>query len=245
LVTTIEYLSDKSVQQALHVTPAHRNGNFGWSFCSDQVNNHWSLNDYFADTTHLYSVLFNHPNKPRGFKILVFSGDSDGVSHQMFDMSIDGLIDFVDAQVCATVGTQHWVYDIQNAVIKSLFEQWNYHDTNFGSQPGGFLTQFSDYFSFATVHYAGHEVPAYQPEKALHLFQSYLNGSIFFDTSPSQFDATTSNLSQSRPALNSLALAIAVCVFMSIVVCLLSIILKASKQVDELVGEVEYESNEI
>ena len=36
-------------------------------------------------------------------------------------------------------------------------------------------------FSFATVHFAGHEVPGYQPEKALALYKSYLDGSLFFD----------------------------------------------------------------
>jgi hypothetical protein len=29
------------------------------------------------------------------------------------------------------------------------------------------------------VHFAGHEVPAYQPEKALVLFENFLNGSLF------------------------------------------------------------------
>ena len=30
-----------------------------------------------------------------------------------------------------------------------------------------------------TVHFAGHEVPAYQPEKALQMFEQYLEGPIF------------------------------------------------------------------
>lgn len=47
----------------------------------------------------------------------------------------------------------------------------------------GFLTRFNDSLSFATVHYAGHEVPAYQPANALHLLQEYLNGNIFNVTS--------------------------------------------------------------
>ena len=46
-------------------------------------------------------------------------------------------------------------------------------------QQGGFLAQFEGNFSFATVHAAGHEVPAYQPKAALALFAGYLDGSIF------------------------------------------------------------------
>ncbi len=51
----------------------------------------------------------------------------------------------------------------------------------YGRQPAGFLTQFTGRLTFATVHFAGHEVPAYQPEKALELLNGYLNGSIFWD----------------------------------------------------------------
>jgi hypothetical protein len=58
---------------------------------------------------------------------------------------------------------------------------WYYEDSFYGVQPGGFLTKFSKYLSFATVHFAGHEVPAYQPEKALTLLKGYLDGSIFYD----------------------------------------------------------------
>lgn len=47
--------------------------------CSDIVNGEWSFSDFLSDTTNLYSVIYNHPNKPKNFKMLVFSGDSDGV----------------------------------------------------------------------------------------------------------------------------------------------------------------------
>lgn len=51
-----------------------------WDFCSDEVNENWAFNDYLADTTALYRAIYTHPHKPKGFKMLVYSGDIDGVS---------------------------------------------------------------------------------------------------------------------------------------------------------------------
>jgi carboxypeptidase C (cathepsin A) len=45
--------------------------------------------------------------------------------------------------------------------------------------PGGYLTKFKDSFSFLTVRNAGHEVPAYQPQKALEMLRRYLDGTLF------------------------------------------------------------------
>ena len=45
-------------------------------------------------------------------------------------------------------------------------------------QVAGYQTRFQDAkLSFVTVHYAGHEVPAYQPARALRLLAKYLDGS--------------------------------------------------------------------
>ena len=65
----------------------------------------------------------------------------------------------------------------------SLFNPWQYNDTRYGTQQAGFLTTFTGGLSFATVHHAGHEVPAYQPERALQLFRNFLDGSFFFNMS--------------------------------------------------------------
>jgi hypothetical protein len=50
---------------------------------------------------------------------------------------------------------------------------------NATGQQGGYLTKFANGFSFATVHYAGHEVPAYQPDAALQIFSGFLDSSLF------------------------------------------------------------------
>ncbi|CAN0385717.1 unnamed protein product, partial [Ectocarpus sp. 13 AM-2016] len=45
-------------------------------------------------------------------------------------------------------------------------------------QVAGYHTRFQGAkLSFVTVHYAGHEVPAYQPARALTLLRRYLDGS--------------------------------------------------------------------
>jgi hypothetical protein len=72
-----EYLSRKDVREALHISPTAASE---FSVCNDELNNHWIFTDILADTTGLYSKIFNHPNKPSGFKMLVISGDVDGVS---------------------------------------------------------------------------------------------------------------------------------------------------------------------
>lgn len=151
---------------------------YAWDVCNDYLNGRWASSDYFADTTKLYSEIYNHPNKPADFKMLVYSGDSDGV--------------------CATIGTQHWIYDIDGAKLITLHEPWQYVDSFYGTQQAGFITKFSNMLTFATVQFAGHEVPAYQPERALKLFQMYLDGSIFSsDTSKTNKDDNGSSASSS------------------------------------------------
>eukprot|EP01040_Poterioochromonas_malhamensis_P009227 gene9227-10016_t len=217
-----EYLNDEAVQEALHVGKSSSRGQYflntrnepermSWAPCSDSVNGGWAFNDYLADTTILYSKIVQHKNKPKDFKMLVFSGDSDGV--------------------CATVGTQNWIYDVKGADIVSLYKPWYYNDTNYGHQPGGYLTQFTNYFSFATVHFAGHEVPAYQPEKALSLFAAYLNGSIFAGYSAMIASASSSSTdSVTSPSPHSgdshvvpvvIAILLAITAIGGLIICLL------------------------
>jgi len=86
--------------------------------------------------------------------ILVYSGDDD--------------------TVCATSGSQYWIYDLGYPITKG-WSVWNYDDDTFGSQVGGYLTQFKG-FSFVTVHGAGHEVPTYKQQAALEVLKNYLSG---------------------------------------------------------------------
>eukprot|EP00286_Rhodomonas_abbreviata_P028637 CAMPEP_0181304866 /NCGR_PEP_ID=MMETSP1101-20121128/9398_1 /TAXON_ID=46948 /ORGANISM="Rhodomonas abbreviata, Strain Caron Lab Isolate" /LENGTH=486 /DNA_ID=CAMNT_0023410691 /DNA_START=277 /DNA_END=1737 /DNA_ORIENTATION=+ len=81
-----------------------------------------------------------------GIKILVYSGDDDSV--------------------CATAGAQMWIWDF--GPPKDAWKPWFV-----SGQVGGYSVEL-DGLHFATVHGAGHMVPATRPAQALHLFRAFL-----------------------------------------------------------------------
>jgi len=84
-------------------------------------------------------------------KILVYSGDDDSV--------------------CSTVGTQEWIYKL-GYPITAPWTSWTLPNDE---QVAGYVTRFQG-LNFVTIHTAGHEVPTYQPARALQLFQNFLDG---------------------------------------------------------------------
>jgi hypothetical protein len=72
------------------------------------------------------------------------------------------------------MGTQAWIHK-EGGVVKTVWESWY---TN--GQTAGYLTIFDGSFTFATVHTAGHEVPAYQPIRAYTLFEAFLGNELFY-----------------------------------------------------------------
>lgn len=204
---TQKYLSNPEVEEALHVGASSLRGKLGysgWSQCHDEINERWSFADFLADTTYLYSRIYNHPLKPKNFKMLVFSGDNDGV--------------------CATVGTQNWIYNIEGSRIVSLYKPWSYFSSIYGTQHGGFITKFTDMLTFVTIHFSGHEAPAYQPESTLHMFEGFLSGAIFStDTSPSSGSSTesASNINEKPPITQqNLVIAVAVLILILVGMCI-------------------------
>eukprot|EP00611_Tribonema_gayanum_P026392 TRINITY_DN627_c0_g2_i1.p1 TRINITY_DN627_c0_g2~~TRINITY_DN627_c0_g2_i1.p1 ORF type:complete len:501 (-),score=144.66 TRINITY_DN627_c0_g2_i1:1049-2551(-) len=129
----------------------HAKASIKWALCSDPVTLGYSFSDYERNVIPLYKqILDEHPEQ----RILIFSGDNDAV--------------------CATSGTQSWIYGLGRRTV-SLWQQWR-----LDGQPAGYATKFSGgALAFVTVHSAGHEVPAYQPERALVVLQRYLDGSWF------------------------------------------------------------------
>ena len=121
-----------------------------WKDCSMTLK--YKTGDRHIDQTPIYNYLIDGKY---GLKILVFSGDDD--------------------DVCATIGTQDWIWGLGYEIAPK--SNWEAYEVN--GQVGGYLTKWSDTgFAFATVHGAGHEVPAYKPEVALYLWDSYLKGDL-------------------------------------------------------------------
>jgi len=121
-----------------------------WAECSNKIS--YSETDSLTPMEPIYKYLIDGKY---GLNLLVYSGDDDSV--------------------CATSGSQSWIWDLRYPVT-SAWAPWKYVDDVFGSQVGGYVVKF-DGFSFVTVHSAGHEVPTYKPQAALELFKLYLAGS--------------------------------------------------------------------
>ena len=95
----LAYLNDPAVQYALHIIPDPSSPAVPWTVCSDPIFTRWSLTDMYADTTKLFSEIYQkvttqklNGERVNDFRMLVYSGDVDGI--------------------CATVGTQHWIYSV-------------------------------------------------------------------------------------------------------------------------------------
>jgi carboxypeptidase C (cathepsin A) len=160
------YLNRKDVQEALHVET-----DVEWSMCTDDIN--YSKEDSITPQMYLYEELIAYGKQSgSNLKMMVFSGDDDSV--------------------CSTASTQYWIWKIgADPIPDRTWLPWK-----FENQTAGYLTEFdlggggndnsnsnsnSSSFIFATVHGAGHEVPAYRPAEAFALFKSFFNGE--WDTS--------------------------------------------------------------
>ena len=141
------WLNTEVVKQALHVTADNKG--VAWADCSRSIR--YKQSDGMKDMTPYYNYLIDGKF---GLNLVVYSGDDD--------------------DVCATVGTQGWIWDLGYKVAGKSWQQWLVN-----GQTAGYLTKWENTgFAFATVRGAGHEVPTYKPEAALQLFQSYLNGEL-------------------------------------------------------------------
>ena len=125
----------------------HVNQSLTWHECSDQIRYNYS--DMDVSTVPLFKDLIDHAD----LDILVYSGDDDAV--------------------CATIGTQRWLWGLGYPVASK--HRWQEH--RYGGQVAGFLTKFTGVkLGLLTVHGAGHEVPTYRPAEAYDMWVRYLNG---------------------------------------------------------------------
>jgi hypothetical protein len=149
-----DYLNEESVKKALHVKT-----DIVWEECSRTVK--YEYLDKMLPMEHYYNELLNSVSD-KNLRIMVYSGDDDSV--------------------CGTIGTQKWLWNLGFPVKSGKY--WNVWEID--GQTAGYITQFETPFSkdprltFATVHFAGHEVPTYKPKEAFYLFKSYLNNDYSF-----------------------------------------------------------------
>jgi len=139
------YLNTPAVQKALGVV-----GTVKWGECSNTVSGKYSQQDTIAPMMPIYKWLVE---KAPEVKILVYSGDDDAV--------------------CATLGTQQWIWDM-GYPISDEWAAWK-----MDGQTSGYHVSFGangSAFHFATVHGAGHMVPATRPAQSLQVLENYLSG---------------------------------------------------------------------
>jgi len=155
------YLNRADVQAALHAKAPTPFDNGQWAECARGIG--YSASDSRNPMMPVYQdILASGSNKLR---YLVFSGDDDSV--------------------CATIGTQNWIYDL-GYTVRVPWHQWtstsDLYDTE--TAVAGFHLNFNTNttqpkFAFVTMHGAGHEVPTYKPGQALELLQGFLAGTWF------------------------------------------------------------------
>ena len=149
-----DYLNKPDVKLALHVKSG-----IEWEECSRTVK--YEYLDKMLPMEHYYNKLLNSASD-KNLRILVYSGDDDSV--------------------CGTIGTQKWIWDLGYPVKPN--EMWKVWEVD--GQTAGYITQFETPFSkdarltFATVHFAGHEVPTYKPKEAFYLYKAYLENDYSF-----------------------------------------------------------------
>jgi carboxypeptidase C (cathepsin A) len=143
------YLNRPDVQAAIHVKP----GTIKWSMCSDAVGSAYNITDVNSPTMSVWKDLIKFGD----LNMLILSGDDD--------------------TICATLGTQQFIWDL--GYPSKDGKTWAPWKVN--GQVAGFHTEFEvpskgnlGAFAFATVHSAGHMVPATQPEKSLALLKIFL-----------------------------------------------------------------------
>jgi hypothetical protein len=124
------------------------------------------------------------------------------------------------------VGTQNWIYKIEGSNVVTLYKPWSYYNSIYGTQHGGFITKFTNLLTFVTIHFSGHEAPAYQPESTFHMFEGFLSGAIFSTEKSTDHNGDSSSSSSSTvvaappAAQQNLVIAVAVLIVALVGMCI-------------------------
>jgi hypothetical protein len=94
-----DWLNLPEVQKALHAVPTH------WNECNNTVSNRYSMDDINAPVMDVYKQLFSMKDAQGSpYKIMIYSGDDD--------------------TVCATMGTQQFIWDSDFATVDEEWTSW-------------------------------------------------------------------------------------------------------------------------
>ena len=129
----------------------HAKSDITWAQCSETLTYSSADSELYIEPTWEWLAL-----NASHLRLLVYSGDDDSV--------------------CGTIGTQLWLGEYFGEHIKRNWMPWRVN-----GQLAGYsmvLDKGTSKLFFATVHGAGHEVPAYKPAAALHLFKNFINGTL-------------------------------------------------------------------
>jgi len=122
-----------------------------WEICNFDINSGYDRTS--KSMVPIYKYLL--ANKAR---VLIYSGDTDFA------------VPFT--------GSAFWTSNMGLTVTGTAWRPWNFKDTE-GTQVAGFVTDYAEGLTFATVKGAGHMVPQFKPIPALFMFQKFLAGQKF------------------------------------------------------------------
>ncbi|CAH8294303.1 unnamed protein product [Eruca vesicaria subsp. sativa] len=150
------YLTLPEVQQALHAN--RTNLPYSWSMCSGLLN--------YTDTDGNMNILpILKRIVKREIPVWVFSGDEDSV--------------------IPLLGSRNLVKELaEDLKILNFNTTVPYGAWSHKGQVGGWVIEYGDILTFATVRGAAHMVPYAQPSRALHLFSSFVLGRRLPNRSP-------------------------------------------------------------
>jgi hypothetical protein len=99
-----------------------------------------------------------------------------------------------------------------------LYKPWSYFNSVYGTQQGGFITKFTNHLTFITIHFSGHEAPAYQPESTYHMLEGFLSGAIFSNEKSTGSDSSSAATVTAKPPATQQNLVITVAVLILLLV---------------------------
>lgn len=143
-----DYLNNPSVQAAIHAP------SMTWHTCSDYVSDNYDQDSILSSVIPRYQEMLQYQQSNPNFKILVYSGD------------VDGILPFT--------GTRRWVNTLMKGQDSTDHIQWLVNN-----QTGGWVRSYANGgFVFTTVRGAGHMVPSTQPDRGLAMVRRFLDGTL-------------------------------------------------------------------